>query len=260
MKTGIILVACVLAALNDASAATEADGDLSMHTQQATFSGSSQAIWYLYSLNPDCTSGGLPKIEIIRAPSHGSIQVENVASFSAYPSTNQRYQCNKLESPMVRAVYTPEHTFVGIDKFVLRGAYASGNSLTKQIVVTIEVPQSKTVQDPLGASSTPNEMRLISVVSYTPPRMDPAYPLKIDRYHYPPGSLRAREQGRCLVEVTIEADGRPMDAKILESSGYPRLDKACLDAFVGAHFIPAIENGAPIQKTISLPLTWMLAE
>jgi TonB family protein len=258
MKKGMILVACLLAVLNDASAATEADGDLSMTTHQAIFSGTSQTIWYLYSLHPDCISGGLPSVEVIKTPSHGSIQVGNVESFPAYPSTNQRYECNKRKSPMVSAVYTPEKTFVGSDKFVLRGTFASGNSMAKEYVVTIEASQPNTLQQAPVALSDPNGTRLISVVTLTPPRIDPANPLKIGGRYYPPESLRAKEQGRCIVSVTVGADGWLKDASLQQSTGYPRLDKACLDAVAGGHLFPATEDGMPIEKAITLPMNWFL--
>jgi len=159
---------------------------------------------------------------------------------------------------MVRAVYAPEKAFFGMDSFVLRGAFASGNSIAKEIVVTIEVPQSNSSQEPPVALSAPNETRLISVVNHTPPRMDPEHPLKIGQRHYPKESLRAREQGQCKVEVTVAADGSLKDPKILQSSGYPRLEKACLDALAGGRFKPATENGVPIEKTIAFPVVWML--
>jgi protein TonB len=94
--------------------------------------------------------------------------------------------------------------------------------------------------------------------SRTNPRMDPTHPLKIGRGYYPPESLRAKEQGRCIVRVTVGADGWLKDASIEQSTGYPRLDQACLDAVAGGHLIPATENGMRVEKTISLPIVWSL--
>jgi TonB family protein len=71
--------------------------------------------------------------------------------------------------------------------------------------------------------------------------------------------LRAPLKLYGIVEVTVAADGWVKDAKILQGSGYPRLDKACLDAFAGGRFIPATENGVPVEKTISFPVVWRLA-
>jgi hypothetical protein len=43
-------------------------------------------------------------------------------------------------------------------------------------------------------------------------------------------------------------------------TGYARIDQACLDAVAGGHFIPATENGKPIERTIALPIVWSLPE
>jgi protein TonB len=93
---------------------------------------------------------------------------------------------------------------------------------------------------------------------HTQPRMDPTHPLKIGRGYYPPESLHAREQGRCIVAVTVGVDGWLKDASIQQSTGYPRLDQACLDAVAGGHLIPATENGLAVEKKISLPMVWSL--
>src|SRR6267142_1192201 len=45
-----------------------------------------------------------------------------------------------------------------------------------------------------------------------PVRMDPRHPLRIGRDYYPDGSIRANEMGRCVVRVTVAADGRVIAA------------------------------------------------
>ena len=43
-------------------------------------------------------------------------------------------------------------------------------------------------------------------------RMDPKHPLKIGEDYYPDASKRANEEGRCIVLMTVSADGRsPMN-------------------------------------------------
>ena len=98
----------------------------------------------------------------------------------------------------------------------------------------------------------------LSTAAQTRARMDPEHPLKIGGRYYPPESLKAREQGRCIVSVTVGADGWLRDASIQQSTGYARMDQACLDAVAGGHFIPATENGKPIERTIALPIVWSL--
>jgi periplasmic protein TonB len=42
-------------------------------------------------------------------------------------------------------------------------------------------------------------------------RMDPKHPLKIGEDYYPDASKRANEEGRCVVKLTVAADGRIVD-------------------------------------------------
>jgi periplasmic protein TonB len=95
-------------------------------------------------------------------------------------------------------------------------------------------------------------------VARTSPRVDPKHPLKIGEDYYPDASKRANEEGRCIVNVTIEADGIISNATLQQSSGFPRLDDACLKAVMGQRMIPATENGKPVATTVGMPIVWKL--
>jgi protein TonB len=57
---------------------------------------------------------------------------------------------------------------------------------------------------------------------------------------YSPESLRAREQGRVDFELVVGTDGRATECRILQSSGYPRLDVAtCRQALGVARYAPS---------------------
>jgi protein TonB len=94
----------------------------------------------------------------------------------------------------------------------------------------------------------------------TPPRMDPKHPLKIGEEWYPDASKRANEEGRCIVQMTVAADGRVAAETLQQSSGFPRLDEACLKAVHGQRMLPATEEGKPIEKTVSIPIVWKLTK
>jgi protein TonB len=104
----------------------------------------------------------------------------------------------------------------------------------------------------------PRETQPKSLASDTNPRMDPLHPLKIGGRYYPAESLHAKEQGRCVVSVTVAADGWLKDASIQQSTGYARLDQACLDAVAGGRLILATQSGISVEKTIALPIVWSL--
>jgi periplasmic protein TonB len=89
-------------------------------------------------------------------------------------------------------------------------------------------------------------------------KMDPKHPLKIGEEYYPDASKRANEEGRCTVQVTVAADGHITNESIQQSSGFPRLDEACLKGVHGQKVIPATEDGKPVEKTVSIPIVWKL--
>ncbi len=89
-------------------------------------------------------------------------------------------------------------------------------------------------------------------------KMDPKHPLKIGEEYYPDASKRANEEGRCTVQVTVAADGKITAESIQTSSGFPRLDEACLKGVHGQRVLPATEDGKPVEKTVSIPIVWKL--
>jgi periplasmic protein TonB len=126
--------------------------------------------------------------------------------------------------------------------------------------VDIQAPQQETT-----AITQVTQQRAPTVVapppvqhSFTNIRMDPKHPLKIGEEYYPDASKRANEEGRCIVEVTVAIDGRITAEKIQTSSGFPRLDEACLKGVHGQRVMPAMEDGKPIEKTVSIPIVWKL--
>jgi protein TonB len=93
-----------------------------------------------------------------------------------------------------------------------------------------------------------------------PVRMDPKHPLRIGVDYYPDASRRANEMGRCVVQVTVAADGRIIAATIQSRTGFDRLDQACLNGVKGQRMLPATEDGKPIESTVSIPIVWNLSE
>jgi protein TonB len=113
------------------------------------------------------------------------------------------------------------------------------------------VTQEKAPPPPVAVAAPPPK-------AGTPIKMDPKHPLKIGEEYYPDASKRANEEGRCTVQVTVAADGRITNESIQTSSGFPRLDDACLKGVHGQRVIPATEDGKPVEKTVSIPIVWKL--
>jgi TonB family protein len=95
---------------------------------------------------------------------------------------------------------------------------------------------------------------------HVPARLDPKHPLRIGEAYYPDASRRANEMGRCVVEVTVAVDGRITAAAIQSSTGFKRLDLACVNAVRGQRMLPAFEDGKPIESSVAVPIVWNLTD
>jgi TonB family protein len=100
---------------------------------------------------------------------------------------------------------------------------------------------------------------IASTAERTLPRLDPNHLPHIGNAYYPSESRAIPEEGICKMSVTIEPDGSVSASHLVESSGFPRLDAACTNAFpADVRFIPATEGGSPAKDTVILPIVWCL--
>jgi protein TonB len=87
-------------------------------------------------------------------------------------------------------------------------------------------------------------------------RVQPPAKLRHVAPAYPELARRARQQGRVVLECTIDADGRVVDARVLR--GVPLLDQAALDAVRQWVYAPTLLNGTPVPVVMSVTVTFVL--
>jgi TonB family protein len=107
-----------------------------------------------------------------------------------------------------------------------------------------------------GCATNPTEIAHTVVI--TKVRPDQAHPVQLGE-DYPAESKLLHEEGVCKVKLTVTADGAVRDVSLTKSTGYPRLDQACSEAFVHGGLLPATRDGKPITTTLEIPITWKLA-
>ena len=73
---------------------------------------------------------------------------------------------------------------------------------------------------------------------------------------YPKMSQRLNEQGTVVLTVLVKSDGSAGDVEVKSSTGFPRLDRAAMDAVRSWHFNPATVDGKPVDKTYEVPITF----
>lgn len=75
---------------------------------------------------------------------------------------------------------------------------------------------------------------------------------------YPAISRRMGEEGKLVLRVELDERGRIDDAKVINSSGYERLDTAALTAVKGWQCNPSLRNGQPVRAVALQPFNFVL--
>lgn len=100
-----------------------------------------------------------------------------------------------------------------------------------------------------GASGTPIQTDIGKLVVVYQPDAD-AY--------YPSFSKRSGEQGTVVVRLIIDETGSVEDVALLQSSSFPRLDRAATDIGKRYRFKPFVVNGSPQRISTNLLIKFNL--
>jgi protein TonB len=130
------------------------------------------------------------------------------------------------------------------------------------IEIPVEAPPATAIRQtttPLPPPQPPPQPAAPVAVQRTPPRSDPRRPLS--QPEYPPSSRRAGEAGTVVLEVYVLENGRVGDARVKQSSGYPRLDEAALREVKRSwRLVPGTENGKPVAMWGQFAVTFKLTD
>jgi protein TonB len=76
---------------------------------------------------------------------------------------------------------------------------------------------------------------------------------------YPTLSRRVGEQGRVVLRVLVNPEGRADDVEIRSSSGHFRLDEAARETVRRWRFVPAKRGDQPVPAWVLIPISFRLA-
>jgi protein TonB len=79
------------------------------------------------------------------------------------------------------------------------------------------------------------------------------------RPNYPEASRRRGEQGVVRVELLVDPNGRVVDVRVLESSGFSTLDAEAVKTVRDWRFRPAQRGGLPVAGSITTAVHFRLA-
>jgi protein TonB len=82
---------------------------------------------------------------------------------------------------------------------------------------------------------------------------------EIPRPHYPDSARREGKEGRVLLRVLIDEEGRTKAVEVNASSGHDMLDHAATEAIKKWRFVPARSGGKPVETWIKVPIDFQLS-
>lgn len=175
-----------------------------------------------------------------------------------------------LASTMVKQFVPPPFNVKNIDTPPTHAAPPLPPPLTQAVKPWIPDPEyppidhgttdDHSIQDTSAKGSTTSTPPTPPTRASTAVRLDPRHPLKIGREHYPDGAVRAEQEGRCVLNMTVAADGRVREATLKTSSGFSLLDQACIEAVRDQRMIPATVDGRNVESSVSMPIVWRLSD
>ena len=71
-------------------------------------------------------------------------------------------------------------------------------------------------------------------------------------------SRRLGEEGRVLLRVFVDVEGRAEQVELKSSSGFPRLDQAAEDAVQRWKFVPAKRGNEVVATWVAVPIVFNL--
>lgn len=121
---------------------------------------------------------------------------------------------------------------------------------TSPVVVSEPSPVAEVAPPPIPP--TPNQastdVRASARISYS----------RQYRPQYPTQAIRLRQEGTVQLKVLVGVDGNPLEIRVMDSSGYRRLDQAAIAAARQWKFNPAKQNGVPRQGWAIIPIEFSL--
>lgn len=130
--------------------------------------------------------------------------------------------------------------------------------------IAIEIPADAAPSTAIQTTTqvrptTPPPIAPQASIPRTAPRSDTRRPLT--QPEYPPSSRRAGEAGSVILEVYVLENGRVGEARVKQSSGFPRLDEAAVREVKRSwRLVPGTENGKPVPMWGQFAVTFKLTD
>ncbi|CDW96008.1 MULTISPECIES: energy transducer TonB [unclassified Thiomonas] len=190
---------------------------------------------------PEKTQPAPPKKHFTRpAPPHPTSQIPTISQRPQPPKpVLPRANTPSIEPTVAPAVPpAPDHS-----------GKTAAHSAAPQVATPTVAPGPP---HPAAAASAAPEPVVETAASYKAEYLDNPPP------PYPRLSRQLGEEGTALLKVQVGPNGRPLQIKLMSSSGYSRLDEAAETTVAQWRFVAATRNGQSITSWVLVPIKFRI--
>lgn len=177
----------------------------------------------------------------------GSIEIEMVSSIpEAAKPTPRPEPVEKIQQPLSKE-----------DVILSQAKDPTLDSRTPEVGRLAPEPQTPSRQDSSPAAQNDSALSAPFVQGDNGAIAQPGY----DSNPPPPYPYQARknhQEGRVILQVRVNKKGQPEEVRLKESSGFPLLDTAALNAVQKWRFKPARLAGVAIETIVDVPIRFQL--
>lgn len=131
----------------------------------------------------------------------------------------------------------------------------NASELTKESSNKTNQDNQNLIQNSISSSSSKNQVPDSNIT--TSPVFDAQY-LNNPSPIYPSNAKNNNIQGKVFLSVLVGIEGRAIEVKIANSSGYSILDNSALSAVRKWQFVPAKKNGEAVSATVIVPVEFKI--
>jgi periplasmic protein TonB len=132
-------------------------------------------------------------------------------------------------------------------------------------VVHVQPPIAPPVVTPPSTEPSPNSKPVpITPPTVAPPSIAPgvtSLAYRASPWRFPAQALRAHMEGTVTLLVLVDENGKPLEVKVEQSSGYLLLDKSAREQVLsGWQFQPAVIDGHAVKAWARVPVSFALQQ
>jgi protein TonB len=167
------------------------------------------------------------------------------------PDVGEIKRVKDEEAPPTRTIATQEKLKEMIEKGVVTGEDTTGLADAQRYVASaLGRGESLSLADPKEQEDPDPDVFV--ALEKEPQFVNQVKPV------YPEMARKAGLEGRVVVRVLIDKDGKPQKAQVIKSTGIEAFEEVAIDAVMKSSYSPAIQNGRPVKCWMTIPIKFSL--